>query len=103
MKDFSPVIGLPKIRVIVYFLMFTCVQVFGQDLLLNCEDLPIVVQRQLAPKTFIPKYKIKLQDFKNTDWSAIIDSTWGEGLPTEQKLGIFDTFWNAIDRKFALT
>ncbi len=35
------------------------------------------------------------------NWQAIIDSTWGEGLPIAEKLAIFDTVWNTIDAKFA--
>ena len=35
------------------------------------------------------------------DWQAVIDSTWGQGLPTADKLAIFDTFWNTIDDDFA--
>ena len=36
-----------------------------------------------------------------TSWRTLIDETWGEGLPTDQKLAIFDAFWNAVDRQFA--
>jgi hypothetical protein len=32
---------------------------------------------------------------------AAIDAYWGEGTPTADKLAIFDTFWNYVDRKFA--
>lgn len=35
------------------------------------------------------------------DWAAAIDSTWGSGLPTADKLAIFDKFWNTIDEKYA--
>ena len=31
------------------------------------------------------------------DWRKIIDSTWGPGLPTVQKLQIFDDFWNNVN------
>ena len=30
-----------------------------------------------------------------------IDATWGPGLPTEEKLRIFDLFWNSVDQQFA--
>ena len=32
---------------------------------------------------------------------AAIDAAWGPGLPTEEKLAIFDRFWNAVDTQFA--
>jgi len=102
MKSFSLRFTLPKIRAIVCFLLLICAQAFGQVLFSDSEDVPFIVQKQLAPKTFIPKYKIKLrEDFKATDWRALIDSTWGEGLPTDQKLQIFDSFWGTIDSEFA--
>jgi hypothetical protein len=34
------------------------------------------------------------------DWRKLIDSTWGPGLPTDQKLQIFDGFWNDVDQSF---
>jgi hypothetical protein len=32
---------------------------------------------------------------------AAIDDLWGPGLPTSQKLALFDRFWDDIDRRFA--
>ena len=32
------------------------------------------------------------------EWQALIDERWGPGLPTDQKLQIFDNFWYRIDR-----
>ena len=34
------------------------------------------------------------------DWRAVIDSTWGEGLPTEKKLELFDYCWELIDETY---
>jgi len=34
------------------------------------------------------------------DWQASIDSVWGFGLPTSQKLEIFDTAWDTINAKY---
>ena len=36
-----------------------------------------------------------------SEWHHLIDSTWGEGQTTSQKLQIFDSFWNAIDQRYA--
>ena len=30
-----------------------------------------------------------------------VDETWGDGLPTLQKLALFDRFWVEVDRRFA--
>ncbi len=35
-----------------------------------------------------------------SEWRNLIDFTWGEGLPTEKKLQIFDRFWNDIDANY---
>jgi len=35
------------------------------------------------------------------DWAMVIDSTWGPGLPTEEKMQIFYHFWHTIDSGFA--
>src|SRR4051794_3159196 len=38
---------------------------------------------------------------RNSKWQATIDSMWGPGLPTDQKLQLFDTFWNTVDQQYA--
>lgn len=39
--------------------------------------------------------------YTRDDWEAVIDATWGAGLPTAQKLQIFDTAWEALDTDYA--
>ncbi len=39
--------------------------------------------------------------YTTEDWAAAIDSIWGPGLPVDEKLVIFNTFWNTIDLNFA--
>ena len=38
--------------------------------------------------------------FTPMDWAPIIDATWGAGLPTEDKLALFDTWWNELDQNY---
>lgn len=38
--------------------------------------------------------------FTAADWRPIIDATWGQGLPTAQKLQIFDRWWNEVDLQY---
>jgi len=38
--------------------------------------------------------------YSRTDWHALIDSVWGPGLPTSQKLEIFDTAWDTINAQY---
>jgi hypothetical protein len=90
------------IRLIICLWMSICVPVSGLELQSKREDVPVSVQKPLSPQGFIPVHPKRPLCLFNTDaWRARIDSTWGEGLPAEQKLEIFDRFWNVIDRKFA--
>ena len=75
----------------------------GQQLLQNeIEEVPYILQKQLVQRTYEPNYvSKKFSIFAKQDWAAIIDSTWGGGLPTAQKLNIFDKFWLTIDQQFA--
>jgi len=54
--------------------------------------------RPVAPLHWVPKQP---GHYTLTDWRRVIDSTWGPGLPTADKLAIFDLFWNTIDSSFA--
>jgi len=36
-----------------------------------------------------------------TDWSALIDATWGPGAPPDEQLETFDLFWENVDARFA--
>ena len=38
--------------------------------------------------------------FTAADWRPIIDATWGQGLPTAQKLQIFDRWWNEVHLQY---
>jgi hypothetical protein len=35
------------------------------------------------------------------EWHYMIDTTWGPGISTTEKLQIFDNFWNTIDQHYA--
>ena len=36
-------------------------------------------------------------NYTTEDWRALIDTFWGPGVPTAQKLAVFDDFWNKVD------
>jgi len=54
--------------------------------------------KKQADFNYVPK---KPGHYTVEDWQAVIDATWGEGLPTEKKREIFDQAWNKIDAEFA--
>ena len=66
------------------------------------DSSPYFFKKQFIEKTYKPDY-VKKKSGNNTrdDWQDVIDATWGAGLPTDQKLHIFDTFWLHIDQNFA--
>ena len=94
-------------RMIIMFIVFVFVnpvnQLLGQSLTPDdLRETPYFFQKQFFPKTFKPANITKTAGhYSVDDWQAIIDSVWGEGLPVEQKLLIFDLFWNRIDMYFA--
>jgi len=42
----------------------------------------------------------KLGRYLKADWQAVIDSVWGPGLPTSEKLEIFDAAMDTLDQNF---
>jgi hypothetical protein len=91
------------IMLIVFVFLTPVNQLLGQSLTPNdLQETPYFFQKQFFPKTFKPANITKaVGHYSVDDWQAIIDSVWGEGLPVEQKLLIFDLFWNRIDMYFA--
>jgi hypothetical protein len=66
------------------------------------EDRPVFLQDQLIERSFKAHCVKKAPGhYSASDWAAVIDSAWGTGLSTADKLNIFDTFWNTIDQEFA--
>ena len=61
----------------------------------------------ISPTPHDPNFKSRLKNTEvksfyksKADWQHIIDTTWGPGLPLEEKLMIFDTFTDSLTRKF---
>lgn len=50
-----------------------------------------------VPPNWVPK---RPGHYGLTDWRQVIDATWGPGLPVDEKLAIFDLFWETIDSSF---
>ena len=63
--------------------------------------IPILGRKLKDLETFQPKYIHKTPGhYTKQDWKQVIDQTWGTGLPTAEKLAIFDRAWNFIDRGY---
>lgn len=75
--------------------------IFGQDLQPHHKDQPHIpaLDRALLDSEIFEVRKTgkKPGAFSSQDWAALIDSVWGPGVPTPDKLAIFDLAWNAVD------
>jgi len=56
--------------------------------------LTLVLTAALYPQQRLGKHTV-------VEWRHIIDTTWGPGESTSEKLRIFDLFWNAVDQRYA--
>lgn len=88
--------------VLIPLLVLINCDLFGQPK--SFESLPYIhaLGRYLHPSEIFQPENIhkKPGHYSNDDWAAAIDSTWGTGLPTSEKLRIFDAVWNYIDQDY---
>ena len=91
---------LRKTIFVLCLVLIACQINFGQEIKSQRSNKKILAKIQnadLSEFRYIPK---KPGHYTKEDWRTVIDSTWGEGLPTDKKLEIFDRFWNDIDAKY---
>jgi PKD repeat protein len=64
-------------------------------------DIPPYVQNQTPIETWNVDHVVKKPGhYTQEDWRAAIDSVWGDGLPTEEKMEIGGRTWEEIDQRF---
>ena len=64
-------------------------------------DVPPYVQNRSEIETWNVDHVVKKPGhYTKQDWAAAIDSVWGEGLPTEEKMEIGGRAWDEIDQRF---
>jgi hypothetical protein len=56
---------------------------------------------QAVPATFSSGQPLVKRATSTGEWAELIDGYWGDGLPTSEKLQIFDQFWQKVDEEFA--
>ena len=56
-----------------------------------------VQSQQGAPSQNILKHA---GQYTKADWRKLIDSVWGPGLPTTDKLQVYDFFWNTLNEQW---
>ena len=102
MKNQSSIRRTSVIGLIVILLLTITEYSFGQ--IQSNEQLPyipILGRKLTTSETFEPKNIQKTPEhYTRQDWKQAIDETWGPGLPTSEKLAIFDRAWNFIDRGY---
>ena len=65
------------------------------------ENLTLKWKLKECEKFIPPQVYKRVGHYSKKDWQTLIDSVWGSGLPTSQKLEIFDNAWNIIDSGYA--
>ncbi len=92
---------MKKLILIAY--IFIAASVYGQQD--NSTDLPYIsfLERKLSPSEYIPYKNIKMKTghLSQNDWRDLINSYWGEGVSTSEKLALFDSAWTIIDQEYA--
>jgi hypothetical protein len=72
------------------------------SLLISQEHDPIQHHDDIAQQSTNFHYMAKkIGHYSAEDWAAVIDTTWGLGTSTEEKLEIFDDVYDIIDDEFA--
>ena len=64
---------------------------------------PVLVVSPNHDPQYLQKHdRIAVQSFYQSkeNWQAIIDSTWGPGVSTDLKLGVFDSYTQTLDSEF---
>jgi hypothetical protein len=56
---------------------------------------------QIAPVSPTSKFVKEPGHYTKQQWRTLIDSFWGPGLPTADKLKMFDDYWNLVDQKWS--
>jgi hypothetical protein len=81
--------------VIILFPARVYAQFTNQD---NLPYIPLLKRNLTSSEIFIPPpINKKPGHLSKSDWQELIDATWGPGLPTPEKLAIFDAAFNDID------
>lgn len=72
------------------------------------QEIDVVEHHDINPRELITNsHDTNLKSFpeksfykQKVNWQYIIDTTWGQGLPTEQKLQLFDDIWSKVDQNW---
>jgi hypothetical protein len=83
------------------FIIFSQTSIAQQDTPTDRTFIPALKRALLESEIFQPEHIGKKPGhYSLEDWQAVINSTWGSGLPTAQKLSIFDAAIDTLDRGF---
>jgi len=88
-----------KLTCILTFVIFNFIILYGQKVQFDKWTYIPSLGRNLYPSEIYktPPVNKFPGHYTKGDWQTLIDSVWGPGLPTAQKLAIFDSAYNQID------
>ena len=75
--------------------------IFTSFLIAQVPWLDRLNSKSVRPPADYNPFPKKSGHYTAEDWVEIIDTTWGPGLPTDQKLALFNEAWNILDDNFA--
>ena len=92
-----------KLILISFFIITNSIDLLSQSKLIYDKNYISTLNRSLTGNEIFrsPQMTKKPGHYSREDWQEVIDSVWGTGLPTAQKLEIFDTAWDTINAKYA--
>jgi len=98
---------MKKIFTIIFLCTLVCTgfaQTAGKPLLSDPTGLPmrshnleLAKARPLQAKTTSGSTYV----FDTSVWTHLVDSTWGAGLPGDQKMAVFNAYWHDLDSAYA--
>ena len=102
MKNQTSLGNLIAKNVFLFLLLINSVTISGQTQLAKQRPYIPILGRELTESEIFetPNIQKKPGHYTKEDWAKVIDETWGPGLPTSEKLRIFDTVWNHIDQDY---
>ena len=91
MPKFLRTIIMTMLRFLAFWYFFT---------LSGVEVYPGPFPENSADFSWVNRYGKSPTQFSINEWREIIDAKWGAGLPTAQKLQLFDRWWNEVNVRF---
>jgi len=97
-----------KLFILLSFAAFSAQAQQGTAPLISSGPIPLMKQHQLLlhNNSYAPLTRTAAKGtsagpiFDTTNWAHLVDSTWGTGISTANKLDMFDFYWHKVDSAY---